>query len=264
MSQLFQEVRRLLGIRNVFTTTYHAQTNGQADRSSKSILKALRHYVGEHPKDWDLFSDTLTFPYNAQVHTSTKLVPFELVLSRPPRNQSLQDETRIEEVDPDQYHVKSKTWLSALMSTARAELRKAQHRYKANYYKRARIPKDDYEPGQHVYVRKDYANPREESRHKLVPLATGPYRIISVNEDTVVVQMDDLHERVSRDRVVLAPVQPDLDNARSQPARPDGTSGPTAQAEHHTELGGPDAGVIYSPTGSTGTATSTEGRHYSG
>lgn len=63
-ARLFQESFQILGIRNLFTTTYHPQTNGQVERFNRTILSALRHYVAEHPKDWDLFTDALTFAYN--------------------------------------------------------------------------------------------------------------------------------------------------------------------------------------------------------
>ena len=45
VSQLFQEICRILGVKNVFTTTCHPQTNGQVERFNRTILSALRHYV---------------------------------------------------------------------------------------------------------------------------------------------------------------------------------------------------------------------------
>ena len=67
-ARFFQNVCRILGIRNVFTTTYHPQANGQVERFNRTLTSALRKYVGEHLKDWDLFSDAITLAYNTQVH----------------------------------------------------------------------------------------------------------------------------------------------------------------------------------------------------
>ncbi|CDF32470.1 unnamed protein product [Chondrus crispus] len=89
-ARFFQNVCRILGIRNVFTTTYHPQANGQVERFNRTLTSALRKYVGEHPKDWDLFSDAVTFAYNTQVHRTTNIAPFELVLARAPRSIALQ------------------------------------------------------------------------------------------------------------------------------------------------------------------------------
>ena len=147
VSRLFQEVCRVLGIRNVFTTTYHPQTNGQVERFNRTILAALRNYVAEHPKNWDLFTDGLTYAYNTQAHSATKIAPFELVLSRPPRSLSLQAEPQIEEVGHAHYHAKWRAWLRGLMNTAKRELKKCQERYRANYDKHIRHPKADYAPG---------------------------------------------------------------------------------------------------------------------
>ena len=205
VAKLFQATCKILGISNVFTTTYHPQTNGQAERFNRTILKALRHYVAEHPKDWDIFTDALTYAYNTQTHSATKLSPFELVLSRPPRALSLHREPQVEEIGTAQYHTKWQSWLKSLMNTARTEMRKSQLRYKANYDKTIRSTAADYSPGRYVFVRRDYANPRENTRHKLAPVATGPYRIVTSDADTIVIQDGDRHERITRDRVTPAP-----------------------------------------------------------
>ena len=49
----------------------------------------------------------------------------------------------------------------------------------------------DYSPGRYVFVRLDYANPRENTRHKLAPVATGPYRIVKSDADTILTQDGD-------------------------------------------------------------------------
>lgn len=60
LSKFFMSVCSILGIRNLFTTTYHPQTNSQVERFNCTILDALLHYVGEHPKDWDISTDSIT------------------------------------------------------------------------------------------------------------------------------------------------------------------------------------------------------------
>ena len=49
-SKLFQLLCPALGVRNVFTKTYHPQTNRQAERFNHTILHGLRVFVGEHPE----------------------------------------------------------------------------------------------------------------------------------------------------------------------------------------------------------------------
>ena len=207
ISKLFQEICSLLGVKDLFTTTYHPQTNGQAERFNRTILAAIRHDVSDHPHDWDLFTDALTYAYNTQPHESTSIAPFELVLSRPPPPLSFEAEPTVGKIGTaTQYHTKWRVWLSALMSTAKVELEKCQARYKKNFDNRIGTPKDDIVVGCRVFVRKDYFNPKKERKHKLSPVVTGPYLVRQVDKHTVVIQIEDkTRERVSKDRVVLAP-----------------------------------------------------------
>ena len=50
-AKCFQAVCGLLGISNVFTSTYHPQTNGRVERYNRTILAMLRNYVNEHQSD---------------------------------------------------------------------------------------------------------------------------------------------------------------------------------------------------------------------
>ncbi len=94
-AKFFQHVCLILGVENLLTTSYHPQCNGQVERFNRTILDALRHYVADHPHDWDLFSDPVAFAYNTQVHRVTKFSPFELVLSRPPNSLAIQAQPTI-------------------------------------------------------------------------------------------------------------------------------------------------------------------------
>lgn len=89
IARFFQDLCRILGVKNIFTPKCHPQTNGQVERFNRTFLFALRHCVGDHPKYWDLFTDALTYAYNSQIHESTGRVPFDLFLSRPPGALSL-------------------------------------------------------------------------------------------------------------------------------------------------------------------------------
>ena len=204
-SRFFQDVCRILRINNVFTTTYHPQTNGQVERFNRTLLSSLRHYIADHPQEWDLYTDALVYAYNTQVHSSTKCAPFELVLSRRPPAISLRAEPDIgPDVPAVQYYLRWKSWLQRILPTATAELAKAQDRYKRNYDRRIRPQKTDYAVNDYVFVRKDHTNVKE-SRHKLAATVTGPYRITDVDDHTVVIEDGDSRERISRDRVTAAP-----------------------------------------------------------
>ena len=72
-------------------------------------------------------------------------------------------------------------WLNQLMSTAKAELENRQARYKRNFYARLPLPVQQISEGSFVFVRRDHT-PRTESRHKLAPVADGPFEVVGADE----------------------------------------------------------------------------------
>ena len=150
-SRFFADVCRILRAKLRFTTTYHPQANGQVERFNRTIKAALRHYIGEHPKDWDLYTDVLTFAYNCQVHSSTNYAPFELVLSRPPAQLAVGAIPKVSEL----YAENRSDWrarLSTVIENARTSLKKAQERYKRNFDNRLRLPARDPKAGYYVVL----------------------------------------------------------------------------------------------------------------
>ena len=93
-AKFFEAVCSLLGLSNIFTSTYHPQTNGQVERYNRTMLAMLRNYVNEHQNDWDRYTTALTYAYNNHVHRSTGTTPFSLGFSRPPPEFSLHHSIR--------------------------------------------------------------------------------------------------------------------------------------------------------------------------
>ena len=242
-AKLFIDICRIIGTKNRFTTTYHPQCNGQVERFNRTIINALRHCIADRPKEWDLFTDALTFAYNTQVHSTTGLSPFELVLPRRPPTLSLQAEPDVSSaVSAKEYHVKWKTWLAAFLNTAKTFLAKRQARYKCDMDKSTRPPAEVMKVGAQVFLRKEYTNPKVEKKHKLSPITEGPFPVREVGLDTLVLERGDgSHERVSRDRVVLAPVVVDKPSPTMVPVTsttpPHGVSTPLQQANPNRGLG---------------------------
>lgn len=81
-AKFFQAVCAVLGIKQLFTSTYHPQTNGQIERFNRVILERLLHYVGARQDDWDEHLGPIVLGYNCQVHSSTGFSPYELALTR--------------------------------------------------------------------------------------------------------------------------------------------------------------------------------------
>lgn len=76
-SQFFTEFVLICVSKNFYTTTYNLNCNGKFYIFNRTILSALRHYVSDHPKKWDQFTDALTFSYNTHVQCTTNLAQLQ-------------------------------------------------------------------------------------------------------------------------------------------------------------------------------------------
>ena len=209
VSKFFEHLNSLLGTKHLTTTAYHPQTNGQAERFNRTLCQRLRLFVSEHQTDWHSFVQPLTYAYNSQVTRSTGYTPFTLALTRPP--------------PPPAYHSpRSSTApgvdtlrdrISTMTNNAARALHKRQQRYKRTYDRSAR-ESDILEPGTRVYLERppnSAGTPEEQianvPRTKLRSKATGPYDVVSATRDTVTINVDGIHDTVSRDRITPAPAQ---------------------------------------------------------
>ena len=243
-SKLFVHICKLLGTKNAFTSTYHPQANGQVERFNRTLIAALRHYVLDHPKDWDQFVGALTYAYNTQFHRVTGFSPMELVLSRAPLPLSFKARPDLSAMaNRASAHKRWSFRLRKLLATAAKSQEQAQARYKRDFDRRLRRNAEELVPGMYVFVRREYY-PRSDGstpkRHKLSPVADGAFKVLSVDESTIVIDDGEGNEeRLSRDRVVRAPIS-DRNAALLQPR---------ATLEVATqEVTAPPSGVILPPT----------------
>ena len=205
-SKFFQSVCTLLGIKNLFSTPYHPQTQGQVERFNRTILAKLTHHVSKTDQ-WDNLVAGLTFNYNCSVHASTGYSPFELVIARPPRVPILEPAVTRKEGTRAEIRASFLKHLQANAEATRETLRKAQARYKANHDRAVRQRNEKIEPGDEVFV-KTYTD--VVGSPKLVTPAAGPYKVCRRDDTTFTVSTPSGKHRVHSDRVVLAPAPADL------------------------------------------------------
>ena len=197
-----------MSIDNAFTTTYHPQTNGQAERFNRSLTAMLRCYVEDHPVEWPRYVRALCYAYNSSVHETTSKTPFELVLTRPPPEFIVTHRPNRRKSPPDRDDYLAR--LEIALGRARESMTKAQARYKKNFDRRVRHVRK-LVPDDKVYLDVDESGFK---RAKLSHGVAGPFRIISVDKktNTVVIQRGDVVERVAMNRVVRAPASAAVDD----------------------------------------------------
>ena len=68
-----------LGIKLLFSTAYHPQTDGQTEVLNRTLSSLLRALIKPNLKNWDEVIPHAEFAYNRAHHQATKKPPFEIV-----------------------------------------------------------------------------------------------------------------------------------------------------------------------------------------
>ena len=68
-----------LGIKLLFSTTCHPQTDGQTEVVNRTLFTLLRAIIKKHIKTWEECLPHIEFAYNRVIHSSTRFSPFEIV-----------------------------------------------------------------------------------------------------------------------------------------------------------------------------------------
>ena len=91
VAHFFRQVCNILQVQNIFTTTYHPQTNGhcalpgcQVERFNCTLAAMLLCYIEDNPDLCCLYAPALCYAYNMSVHSTTATPHFNLVLNRSP------------------------------------------------------------------------------------------------------------------------------------------------------------------------------------
>jgi len=84
-SMLMELVYELLDVKQLRTTAYHPQGDGQAERSIRTAKEMLRCFVDENQQNWDDGLSLLALAYNSSVNSTTKQTPFKMWFGRDPR-----------------------------------------------------------------------------------------------------------------------------------------------------------------------------------
>jgi len=66
------------------STAYHPQTDGQIEVINRVLEQYLRSFVHHRPTDWFKFLPLAEWSYNTSFHSSTGLMPFEVIYGKPP------------------------------------------------------------------------------------------------------------------------------------------------------------------------------------
>lgn len=81
-NKIFDEICKILRIKQVFATAAHPETIGALERNHKCLNEYLRCFVNENKDDWDRWIPYYSFCYNTTPNTVHGYTPFELVFAK--------------------------------------------------------------------------------------------------------------------------------------------------------------------------------------
>ena len=170
-----------LGVKLKFSTSNHPQTDGQSERTSRSIAQLLHSVVDHRQGNWEEMLPICEFAFNNQVQASSNETPFYLNYGLHP--QSVADISLSAEQSQTSSG-DSKEWLEhkrRALVIARDFLQQAAVRQSkaANSTRQERV----FSVGQEVMVHRDFIGRfarRDHPNAKLRPRWFGPFKIIEL------------------------------------------------------------------------------------
>ncbi|XP_070546257.1 uncharacterized protein [Ptychodera flava] len=195
-SQLFTAVCDLLHIHKRRTTPYRSSANGQVERYNRTLMNAVRCYVGNSQNDWDINLPQIAAAMRVSVNRSTGYTANRLMLGREvnlPSELMYSQPSASSAEDLGQYVQNLEQTLKTTHNIARKTLKTDQERMKRDYD--LRINTKAYDLGDCVYIL-DTATIKGKCR-KLSPPWKGPgivvekltpylYRVKIKRQETVV------------------------------------------------------------------------------
>jgi len=179
-SDFWQELMRLQGCTHMLSSAFRPNTDGQTERTNRFIEDYLRNYVYPCQSNWSELLWTAEYAYNARIHESIKMAPFEADIGYIPRAVSDHQFDKIVGNHSIEQAYDFGRRQQEILSRAKESLVLAQSRMKL-YYDKNR-PIQLFEVGDKVMISSKNLNienlgVKAGSTRKFAPLWIGPYSI---------------------------------------------------------------------------------------
>jgi len=172
VSHFFHSLGTALDMRLHFTSRYHPEANGQAERTNQTLEQYLRVYCNYQQDNWSELLPLAEFAYNNALSTTTGVSPFFANKGYHP-NLSMYPERDIASSRARDFVLN----LDELQDMLKEEIAKAQRQYQPSTNSRRQQP-PDFQVGQSVFVRSQYFRMTRPSK-KLSEKYLRPYKIIA-------------------------------------------------------------------------------------
>jgi transposase InsO family protein len=181
MSELFQEMCKLLNVKRLKSTAFNPQMQGKVEKFHLGLNQTMSHYVNKYGSDWDEFVNYALMAHRAIPHSITKHSPFYLLHGRQMRLPAEDDLTMAKFRDPKdscnpiQDHIDTLAdRLKEAYHVTRENNRLGRNRQKEQYDKGTKLT--IFKPGDVVYIKEMVRRKRDCPKFRL--RWRGPFKVI--------------------------------------------------------------------------------------
>jgi hypothetical protein len=184
-ARFWQSFWKCIGTNLAMSSAYHPQTDGQTERTNRTLEQMLRFYVNRQLSNWDELLLCCEFAYNNSEQASTGHTPFFL-------NYGMHPLTPVARQLPEKMLVLETTErlkrLASAQDHAKESIAEAQRRQKAH----ADRSRSDvgYEVGQSVLLKLKGRPQQKGPAQKLRPERAGPFKIVEVMTPNIAMRLD--------------------------------------------------------------------------
>ncbi|GFU84128.1 retrovirus-related Pol polyprotein from transposon opus [Trichonephila clavipes] len=202
ISHVFEHLSHKLDIKHIKTVTYRPQAN-LTERVNRNLVQMIASFVEENNENWDQFLHEFVFALRTAVNETTNKTPAELFLGR----KTITPFSKLISVTEDTKYVGRN--IERLFDEARRNMRN-KHKSWGKYYNRRRrdvhVKVNDLSLIQTHFLS---AAGRKQVR-KFMPKFEGPYRVLEINGNNLVIWKSGRGIKVNIDQVrVYRPRQSD-------------------------------------------------------
>ena len=174
-SEFWLSVHKAIGTTLRMSTAFHPQTDGQTERTNRTLQEIIRASIDYNQENWDLLLPLTEFAINNATSSSTGFSPFFLDTGQNPRTIDLQAVPMNTSKQVDDFLNR----LKILQAVAKENLIKAQTRQTENANQSRQNPK--FKTGDQVMLSTAHyilASHSQRQARKFNPRWIGPFKII--------------------------------------------------------------------------------------
>jgi len=173
-SKFWKQLWNLLGTQLKMSTSHHPQTDGQTERSNRTLEDILRHYVSKQQDDWDQHLTAAEIAVNSSVHASTGFTPFYLNYGDHPY---FPTHIPLDTINNNTvYELMQQLERNIELARNNMEMARNKQTHYANQHRRDVVFKE----GEMVWLSTQHLNLPDGITRKLSSRYTGPFQILEV------------------------------------------------------------------------------------